>query len=95
MLINNIKIFIEFAIENIKMVPLCFILMTKRRIEDYSAVLSFVKKLLRVSSAEEFQVDFEWPIWKAIRIVYGEGISIHGCNYHWGQCNVRAVHKLK
>ena len=41
---------------------------------------------------ERVFLDFESPLWKATRIVWGETISIKGCSFHWAQ---RIFRKIK
>ena len=73
------------------MVPLVFVLMTRRRAVDYIAVLNQIIVLVREHSLEEIQCDFEYAIWAAVRSVFGTSIKINGCNFHWSQCHIRAV----
>ncbi|KAH3866067.1 hypothetical protein DPMN_029119 [Dreissena polymorpha] len=39
----------------------------------------------REVEVEEFVVDFEKALWKAIRHVLEEDANIHDCAFHWGQ----------
>ncbi|XP_052275997.1 uncharacterized protein LOC127875185 [Dreissena polymorpha] len=47
--------------------------------------------LCREVEVEEFVVDFEKAMWKALRYVFGENAKIHGCAFHWGQAVWRQV----
>ena len=41
--------------------------------------------LCREVEVEEFVVDFEKAMWKALCYVFGEDAKIYGCAFHWGQ----------
>ena len=71
--------------ESIKQVSLTFCLMSRRRKEDYVAVLEAAKQALP-SPADEDEVvaDFEVAVRTAVRSVY-PGVHIHGCTFHWFQ----------
>ena len=73
------------------MVPLVFVLMTRRRAVDYITVFKRILELWRTNSIVEIQCDFEHAIWAAVRSVFGTSVKINGCNFHWNQCHIRAV----
>ncbi|KAH3808944.1 hypothetical protein DPMN_137306 [Dreissena polymorpha] len=67
-----------------KQIPLLFALMSRRKKEDYVAVLGEIKSILGAYSVEGFVVDFEAGSWGAIRHVF-PGVEIKGCVFHWAQ----------
>ena len=74
------------------MVPMAFILMTRRRKADYVAVFQAIKELLTCQrvEVEEMQSDFEAAIWSAVKEVF-PNVNHQGCNFHWGQAQIRKV----
>ena len=66
-----------------KQVPLCFVLMSRRKKKDYVAVLRKITELTPTSVCEVV-VDFEKALWSAVRVCLPEA-SIHGCWFHWAQ----------
>ena len=82
-------------IGKIKMIPLAFILMTRRRKADYVAVFNQIKDILPpVYGLSEIQSDFELAIWSAVREAFPR-IPHHGCHFHWCQAQMRKVTKIK
>lgn len=68
-----------------KQVPLCYILMSRRKKVDYKAVLDAVIALLPTRPVvEEIILDFERAVWAAIRICLPQA-QIFGCWFHWAQ----------
>ncbi|XP_052259998.1 uncharacterized protein LOC127864381 [Dreissena polymorpha] len=81
--------FIQFD-GKMKQIPLLFALMSRRKKEDYVAVLCEIKSILGAYSVEGFVVDFEAGSWGAIRHVF-PGVEIKGCVFHWAQSVRRHV----
>ncbi|XP_052260568.1 uncharacterized protein LOC127864714 [Dreissena polymorpha] len=81
--------FIQFD-GKMKQIPLLFALMSRRKKEDYVAVLGEIKSILGAYSVEGFVVDFEAGSWGAIRHVF-PGVEIKGCVFHWAQSVWRHV----
>lgn len=74
-----------------KQLPLVYVLMSSRRTVDYVRVLKKIGRLLdREVIVEDFVVDFEAALWKALREVF-QGAEIHGCCFHWSQAVWRKV----
>ncbi|KAK3108588.1 hypothetical protein FSP39_011475 [Pinctada imbricata] len=74
-----------------KQLPLLFVLMSSKRKKDYKKVFKAVKDLLPDQpKVEEFVVDFEAGIWRALRKVFPDQ-SIKGCVFHWGQALWRKI----
>ena len=80
--------------EAIKQVPLAFALMSRRRREDYEAVLQCIKERLPCQpDCGDFVCDFEAAIWGAARSVL-PGVHVHGCTFHWCQAVYRQACQL-
>ena len=80
--------------DTMKQVPLCFIIMSRRRKRDYKAVLDAVVELLPSEPAvEEVITDFETAVWSALRASLPNA-TIHGCWFHWAQSVYRKVKEL-
>lgn len=74
-----------------KQVPLCYIVMSRRRKLDYVAVFDAVIEALPVQPAvTEAVLDFEKAAWAALRACRPH-IRIHGCWFHWAQAVYRKV----
>ena len=80
--------------EAVKQVPLAFALMSRRRREDYEAVLQCIKERLPCQPDwSDFVCDFEAAIWGAARSVL-PGVHVHGCTFHWCQAVYRQACQL-
>ncbi|XP_045181920.1 uncharacterized protein LOC123540737 [Mercenaria mercenaria] len=76
-----------------KQLPLMFVVMSRRRKDDYVAVLRQVKDILGDVSVQGFVLDFEAAAWGAIRDVF-PGLQIKGCTFHWAQSVWRHVQSI-
>ena len=85
-------------------IPVCFILMTRRRKCDYVMVLDFIRRQCNQYLAEynlcnnllRIMADFEIALWQAIREVRNNGnfrkeLTIKGCYFHLTQAIFRKV----
>ena len=70
---------------------LAAVLMTRRRTEDYDAVLSHLLSLLRAPRVLELVSDFEIALWKSVRNVL-PGVKHFGCSFHWAQAIMKKVY---
>ena len=85
----------SFFIGKLKMIPLAFVLMTKRRKSDYLAVFNNIKDLLHaVYGLAEIQSDFELAIWSAVKEAFPRVVH-RGCHFHWNQAQIRKVKEFK
>ncbi len=75
-----------------KQVPLCFVLMSRRKKNDYVAVIRKITDLTSTSVCE-VALDFERALWSAVRVCIPEA-SLHGCWFHWAQAVYRRVKRL-
>ncbi|XP_060569423.1 uncharacterized protein LOC132727853 [Ruditapes philippinarum] len=76
--------------EHVKQVPLVFVLMSRRRKEDYVEVFSRLKEKLGDPMVEWFMLDYEAAAWQAIRQTFPNTI-VKGCVFHWLQRVYRKV----
>ena len=78
----------------LKHTPFCFILMSKRRKRDYSAVFDEVRDLLPENiKLREIVSDFEAAILRTTRHVFGQ-TSHRGCLFHWSQAIWQHIQEL-
>ncbi|XP_053395522.1 uncharacterized protein LOC123527520 [Mercenaria mercenaria] len=71
--------------DNMKQVPLMYVLMSRRRKQDYVAILQKVLDILEEAPAVEcFTMDFEIALWQALREVFPSS-KLKGCAFHWSQ----------
>ena len=76
--------------ENVKQVPLAFIMISRRRKRDYTAVFKHMKEIIPTMNLIRLITDFEAAIWYGARKIQ-PNIAISGCNCHWGQALWRKV----
>ena len=91
----EIHVFIKSG-DNIKQVPVCNVLMSRRQTIDYTAVFQHLKTALDVEGEimmEEAVLDFESATWNSLRDVFPD-VAIHGCIFHFVQGVYRRVQKL-
>ena len=75
------------------MVPLCYIMMTRRRKADYVAVFNRLQELFGRFDVEEFMSDFEPAVWSAVSECFPDVRHI-GCTFHWSQAIIKTVRRL-
>jgi len=74
----------------VKMVPLVFALMSRRRRIDYVKVLRQIKKMAKKIKLETIVSDFEKAMWSAVAKVFPD-VTVRGCLFHmtqaiWKKC---------
>ncbi|XP_070568671.1 uncharacterized protein [Ptychodera flava] len=79
--------------EEVKQVPIAFVMMSRRRKRDYKAIFQVVKDLVPDVTVLTITLDFETAIWRAAESVF-PGVKIHGCSFHWSQALWRKVQEL-
>lgn len=84
-------IFVTLTIGNMKMVPLVFVMMTRRQASDYVAVFREIKRMTVRPAVIEIFSDFERAAWKAVREVFDTSVNHVGCNFHWAQSIMKKV----
>ena len=71
-----------------KQVPLCFVLMSSRRQNDYEAVIrAVVDALLTPPAIQRVVMDFEAAEWLAFRACFPL-VEIKGCLFHFSQVSI-------
>ena len=76
-----------------KLVPLCYVLMARRRKADYVAVFEKLKNVFGSFAVKEVMSDFEPAVWAAMRECFPRVKQV-GCSFHWAQAVFKTVKKL-
>lgn len=76
------------------MVPLVYVMMTRRRRQDYVALFNELQRLFGEFAVEEIMSDFEPAVWSAVRECF-PGVKHVGCTFHWSQAVIKTVKRLK
>lgn len=80
----SIHIFIRSS-KALKQVPVCFVVMSRRKKTDYKFVFQAILNLLPSRpNVEEVVLDFERAVWNVLRSCLPNA-SLHGCWFHWAQ----------
>lgn len=78
---------------NLKQVPLLYVLMSSRKAKHYAEVFQKIKQIFSDTNQElrleRVISDFERGMWKAVREVLG--VEIKGCFFHWTQAVWRKI----
>jgi len=75
--------------ENVKLIPVMFVAMSRRREVDYCKLLQEIKNLLRKRNIRpkvtKIVADFESAFWQAVQEEL-PSVTMMGCSFHWTQC---------
>jgi len=74
--------------------PTCYVLMTRKTTQMYTAVFTKIKEMLPDFLPHSVQADFEDASVNAFKSVFGMNVAIHGCWFHFAQAIVRKAKKL-
>ena len=74
----------------LKQLPLIMCIMTRRRKEDYTAVMESIKNMLEESRLQRFVLDFEDAMWRALDRVFPQ-VERKGCAFHFAQALWRHI----
>ena len=79
--------------DQVKQVPLVFVLMYGRKKSDYKKILKKVLELIPTPNVQRITIDFEKGLWQAFRLVL-PGIEVKECLFHWTQAVWKKVQQL-
>ena len=77
----------------VKQIPLAYVLMSRRKTKDYSAVLLALISRMPGVSVRSVTSDFERALWRAVSAVF-PNVEHHGCTFHWTQAVYRKIQSL-
>ena len=79
------------------MIPLAFVMMSRRRAADYAAVLKWISEFVGNPVVSEMVSDFEIGMWKGVQAAFPDADQVHhyGCGFHWSQAVVRTMRRLR
>ncbi|KAG0712897.1 hypothetical protein GWK47_017411 [Chionoecetes opilio] len=81
----GIHAFTAHSDRSVKQVPLIQVLMTRRSIGDYTAVLEAIKERLPAGvNLQSVMMDFEAAVWTAFCRIYPD-LQLKGCSFYWTQ----------
>lgn len=72
--------------------PLCFILLSSKREDDYKEAFGKLKELVECNF-KEIIIDFEKGLGNAVSFIF-KNVSVFGCSFHYGQCCWRQLQKV-
>ena len=94
--VDSPTIYCYFPVHS-KMIPLAFVMMSRRRAADYAAVLKWISEFVGNPVVSEMVSDFEIGMWKGVQAAFPDADQVHhyGCGFHWSQAVVRTMRRLR
>uniref|UniRef100_A0A0P4VXK8 MULE transposase domain-containing protein n=1 Tax=Scylla olivacea TaxID=85551 RepID=A0A0P4VXK8_SCYOL len=79
--------------DNMKQVPLVYVLMSRRSKDDYTKILDYIMERISSNLVKRVVIDFESAVWGAFQRVK-PNVTLTGCCFHWTQAVWKKINEL-